>query len=134
MTVKVYVGFSGSFQTFFFPFPKTYLLFLVLKGIWGFIPVIAKIIHTLFFIQANENWFSQIRLMWSLNEKIVYAELPGSYFFLLGKAFAKGGCNWLVNLNRSHLIFQDLKQHKFAFDALIGIWLKQMLYSTHFIS
>lgn len=89
------------------------------------------LIHTSFFIRANENRFSQIRLMWSFSEKVAYAELPGTYLFLLDKTFAKGGYNWLVNLNRSHLIFHGFEQHELAFKALTGIGLRQMLYSTH---
>lgn len=92
------------------------------------------VIHTSFFITANENQFSHIRLIWSFSEKLAYAELPGTYLFLLDKTFAKGGYNRLVTLNRSHLIFQGLEQHKLAFEALTGIGRRQMLYSTHFKS
>lgn len=103
MTVNDYVGFSGSFQTFFFFFsvPKDVCLISIFKedprcyscNCRGY----HSVIHTFFSIRANENCFSQTRLMWSLNEKIAYTELPGTYFFLLGKTFAKGGYNWLVN-------------------------------------
>lgn len=92
------------------------------------------IIRNSFFIRANENQLHQIRLLWLFPEKIAYAEPPATYLFLLDKAFAKGGYNWLVNPNRNHLIFQGLEQHKLAFKTLPGIGLRQMSYSTHFIS
>lgn len=99
------------FIPFFFYFQR-HCLFLFSKRNWSVIPLIAEIITV-----------SSILLF------PTYAELPGKYFF-----FVKGGFNWPVNLNRSHLIFQDFQQHKLVLETLNGIGLRQILYSTHFIS